>query len=168
MSRTGGGYVGRHTHRDPNHRAVAEIQKSIIKRGKRNAISRHFHAKNDKEKIAGWMLDLNRILCVFNVRPLASFRRLLSAERRFQTELAITTHVVTSDIHHEVVNTQTIVSDVRQDVTNTHVIVSKLEQNVADIHRTVVKGQDGSDGKNKSVSTTRTLRFISESTLTIH
>ena len=51
-------------------RAVAEIQKKIIKEGKRNVISRHLHAKNDKDKIAAWRLDLNRILHVFNVRSI--------------------------------------------------------------------------------------------------
>jgi len=52
-------------------RAVAEIQRSVIERGKRNVVSRHFHAKNDKEMIATWRLDLNRILHVFNVRSAA-------------------------------------------------------------------------------------------------
>jgi len=40
----------------------------VIKRGRRNPISRLFHAKNDKETIAVWKSDLNRILLVFNVR----------------------------------------------------------------------------------------------------
>ena len=43
-----------------------------MERGKRNAIARLFHAKNDKETIATWRLDLNRILHVFNVRSIAS------------------------------------------------------------------------------------------------
>ena len=192
MSITGDGYLGRHTHRDHNRRAVAEIQKSIIKRGRRNAISRHFHAKNDKEMIAGWRLDLNRILHVFNVRSAASVRRLLNV--RSQTELAITTNVVVSDIHHEVVNTQTVVSDVYRGVLNaetivsdvhhdvattqtivsdvhqgmvdTRVMVSELQQGVADIQRTMVKGQEGPDGRNRSVSVAHA-SFIAESTLTI-
>jgi len=46
---------------------VTEIQRRIIKQGKRNVVSQHLHAKNDKEKIAAWRLDLNRILQVFNV-----------------------------------------------------------------------------------------------------
>ena len=77
-------------------------------------------------------------------------RQLLTVH--FQTELAISTHVVVSDVH--------------QGVTNTHVIVSKLEQNVADIHRTIVTGQDGSDGKTQSVGATCT-PSVSESALTV-
>lgn len=35
--------------------------------GKRNVVSRFFHAKGDKRKIAAWELDLNRILRIFEV-----------------------------------------------------------------------------------------------------
>ena len=56
---------------------MEEIQKRITKQGKRNVVFRHLHAKNDKERIATWRLDLNRILHVFNVRPNASARLLL-------------------------------------------------------------------------------------------
>jgi len=38
---------------------------------KRNAISRHFQAKKNKRTIAAWRLDLEDILQVFNVRPVA-------------------------------------------------------------------------------------------------
>ena len=44
-----------------------EIQGYIIKRSKRNAISRRYHAKDDEEAIAAWKLDLNGVLHVFNV-----------------------------------------------------------------------------------------------------
>jgi hypothetical protein len=47
---------------------LAEIQRKIIKKGKRNAASRLLHAKNDKEMIATWKSDLNKILLVFNAR----------------------------------------------------------------------------------------------------
>ena len=50
------------------------IQKKIVKQGKRNVVSRHIHAKNDKETIATWRSDLNRILHVFNVRPVVFVR----------------------------------------------------------------------------------------------
>jgi len=39
-----------------------------MKRSGRNAVSRLLHAKNDKETIGAWRLDLIRILQVFNVR----------------------------------------------------------------------------------------------------
>ena len=56
----------------PNHRAVAAIQRNTIKQSKRNAVSRLVYAKTDKEKIAAWKSDLSRILHVFNVRPTIS------------------------------------------------------------------------------------------------
>ena len=46
---------------------MAEIQSEIVKQSRRNIGSRLLHAKNDKEEIAGWKLDLNGILHVFNV-----------------------------------------------------------------------------------------------------
>lgn len=50
------------------HRTVAKIQKKIVKQGKRDAASRFFHAKRDKDEIAAWKLELHMILQVFNVR----------------------------------------------------------------------------------------------------
>ena len=67
-------------------------------------------------------------------------------------------NVVVSDIRYDVANTHTIVSDIHQSVSNTQAIVT-------DIRRTVVASQEGTDGKNRSVSVNRTL-FIVESTLT--
>jgi len=51
-----------------DRRTVAEIRGKIIKQSGRNSVSRFFHARNDKETIAVWRSDLNRILIVFNVR----------------------------------------------------------------------------------------------------
>ena len=51
---------------------------NIIKQSKRNAISQYFHAKNDKDKIAAWRSDLNRILHIFNVRSIVSVWLLLN------------------------------------------------------------------------------------------
>jgi len=52
---------------EPSFRTVDGIQRNIIKRGKRNAISRRYHAKDDEEAIAAWRSELNRTLRVFNV-----------------------------------------------------------------------------------------------------
>ena len=120
---------------------MAEIQVNIINRGKRNPISRHLHAKNDKERIAAWKLDLVRILQVFNVCPIFSVRLLLT--RNSQTELVINTHVAVSGTH-------AIVSELGQNITSTRIMVS-------DIHRTMVGGQEGSGGMNLLVSETRAL-----------
>ena len=49
-------------------RAVGEIERNVIKEGKRNAISRRLHAKNNKKKMATWKLDLDKVIQIFNVR----------------------------------------------------------------------------------------------------
>jgi len=47
-----------------------------------------------------------------------------AAECLFQTELAINTHTVISDVRQDVANTRAVVTDVRNDVKATHDIVS--------------------------------------------
>ena len=46
---------------------MAAIQEKLVKWGGRNFVSRRFHAKDDKEKISAWKLDLDKILQVFKV-----------------------------------------------------------------------------------------------------
>jgi len=60
------------THQIPNHRTVVEIQMKVVMQGKRNVVSRLFHAKNDRETIATWRSDLTMVLHVFNVRSVGS------------------------------------------------------------------------------------------------
>ena len=48
------------------------MQNKIVKQSGRHRVSRLFHTRNDKETIAGWKSDLNRILVVFNVRLVRS------------------------------------------------------------------------------------------------
>ena len=55
-----------------DRRTLAEIQRKVVKQGKRNAASRFIHAKGDKDKIAAWKQDLVRVLNVFNVRSTTS------------------------------------------------------------------------------------------------
>jgi len=50
---------------------VIEIERNIIGRGKRNVFPQDLHAEDDREKIAAWRLDLDKILQVFNVRSVA-------------------------------------------------------------------------------------------------
>ena len=113
---------------------MAEIQRQIIKQSGRNAATRLFHAKNDKETIAAWKSDLNRILQVFNVCSATSVWLFLTAN--FQTELAMITHVTVSDVHHGVVTTHTMVSD---------------------LHHNMVKNQEGNIDQRRSVSDICTL-----------
>ena len=81
-------------------RTVVEIQKKVIIQSGRNAASRIFQARNDKDTIAGWKSDLGRILQVFNVRSVNFAWSLLTASP--QTELAMNTHVAVYDIRHDV------------------------------------------------------------------
>ena len=50
---------------------MADIQKKLAKWDKRNMIFRRFHAKDDRETIATWRLDLDKILQVLRVRSVA-------------------------------------------------------------------------------------------------
>ena len=112
-------------------RTVAEIQGKVTKQSKRNPAARLFHAKSDKDTIAAWRLELNRILHVFNVRSFSS--SLPSLTVRFQTELAI----------------------------NTHVVVSNTYNLVSDIQHTIAKQQEEADGLSRPVSN-RCALFIVE------
>jgi hypothetical protein len=49
---------------------LAEIQRKVVKQGKRNTVVRFILAKGDKDKIAAWKQDLVRVLHVFNVRSI--------------------------------------------------------------------------------------------------
>jgi hypothetical protein len=62
----------RFTYHGVTRRTVAEVQGKIIEKGGRNLFSRLVHAKDDKDTIVSWRLDLNRILHIFNVRSVIS------------------------------------------------------------------------------------------------
>ena len=90
---------------------MAEIQKKLVKWGKRNVVSRRFHAKNDKETIATWNLDLDKILQVLNVCSV--IRAKISADFPFQKESAMDINATVSALRRGV---STIVSDSHCDV----------------------------------------------------
>ncbi|KAF9787280.1 P-loop containing nucleoside triphosphate hydrolase protein, partial [Thelephora terrestris] len=75
-------------------KAMAQIQRSVIKLGKRNRFSRVLHAMSDKDAVAGWKSELDRILQIF------------------KTELALHTDVEVSDTRQDVANTRKLVSDI--------------------------------------------------------
>ena len=54
-------------------RTVAEIQKKVSKRSGRGRVTRFLQSRDDKDAIAGWKSDLNRILHVFNVCSTCSY-----------------------------------------------------------------------------------------------
>jgi len=61
-------------------------------------------AKSDKEKIATWRADLEKIIRNFNVRSMVTVRRLLTLDS--QTALAINTNVIVSNINRILVEGQ--------------------------------------------------------------
>ena len=91
-------------------------------------LSRLVRAKNDKDTIGAWKLDLNRILHVFNVCSVIF--TWLSLTVPFQTELAVNTHVAVSDVHHDV-------SGIRQDVSGILRDVSKMQEEISGQSRSV-------------------------------
>jgi len=129
-------------------RTLDEIQENIVKRSRKNAISRRYRAKDDKEAIATWRLDLNRILRVFNVRSVIPTRPLLTV--RFQAELGIDTRATGSAARQYAANNHTVVSNVQGDVVNTLITAPN-------IHPTTLKSREGADNQNQAVSTAHTL-----------
>ena len=99
-----------------DRRTLGEIQEKVIKKGKRNTVSRLFHAKIDKETIAAWKSDLGKVLLIFNVCSNVVVWLLLTVYS--QTELALNTHTIVSGIDHNVANTHTIVSDIHHIMVN--------------------------------------------------
>ena len=81
-------------------------------------MSQLFHAKNNKETIASWKSNLNKILHVFNVRSIVSVWLLLTV--RPQTELAINTHNMVSEMHRNMVKSQEGADDQHQLVSVIH------------------------------------------------
>ena len=134
-------------------RIMDGIQKHIVEWGKRNAISRCYHAKDDKEAIATWKFDLDGIRRVFNVCSIAPAWQLLTFS--FQVELGANAHATSSDTHQDATNKPTTGSD----TATTHTIVS-------DIHHNKLKGREGADDRSQAVSATRTLLATREPVLT--
>ena len=133
---------------------MVEIQTNIIKRGKRNPISRYFREKDDNKAIATWRLDLNRVLQVFNVCFVTSILSLLKF--RFQTEFerntcadirhdVANTHATVSGIHRDPPNANNITPDAHLDVSNTHAVVS-------DIYHDTLKNREDTNSQNLGVS----------------
>ena len=83
---------------------MTEIHGKAIKQSKRNAVSRLLRAKSDKDAIAAWKLDLDRILRVFNVCYIVTVWLLLTVH--IQTELAINNHAMISEMHSNMLKGQ--------------------------------------------------------------
>ena len=66
-----------------------------MKWGKRNPISRRFHAKDDKGTIASWKLDLDEVLQVFNAYSVANTNPIATGAQN----TAVNTPTVFPNIH---------------------------------------------------------------------
>ena len=134
----------------------------MIKWGKRNAISRRFHAKDDDKAITAWRSDLDKICRVFEVCSFTTVGQFLTLCS--QTEPVIDVGVDAPGIRHEVPNTPTTVSDPPRNVVHTNTIVSKAQDDTPFVHTvasntrhdTFKYSKDG-EGQSRAVSTTRTL-----------
>ena len=142
---------------------MSDIERNIIKRGKRNALSRQFRARDDEKAIAAWKLELDKIRHVFEVRSFACTWRLLTSS--LQTELAAATDTTLSDIHREAYASRTNTPDpqkgapgtgatqVRPDVLNTPTTASDIHHSVTDPHPILPKIQKGlSEGRTTTVN----------------
>ena len=94
---------------------MAEIQRKVVKQSGRKAVSQIFQAKNDKDAISAWKLDLNRILHVFNVRSAVFTWPPLMVS--FQTELVMNIHVTVSDMRDDVLKIREEISGQVRSVT---------------------------------------------------
>ena len=105
-------------HRSLDRRTIAEIQGEVLKRGGRGRVSRFLHSRDDKDVIAAWKSDLNRLLHVFNVRSV----RLCLVVTDFpplKTELILNTHTIVTGIRWDV-------SKIREDSGILNQVVSDL------------------------------------------
>ena len=85
-----------------DRRTVDKIHEKVSEKGERNRFSRALQAKSDKDTIAAWKSDLNRILQVFTVRLITCVRSSLTV--RFQAQVAVNTNVIVSEIRSAMVS----------------------------------------------------------------
>ena len=93
---------------------MGEIRDGVARKTARSTTTRFLFAKDDQNAIATWQYDLIRIVHVFNVRPTFEGFLLMFANTPLQTELAITTHTMVTDIHRSVVARKDDVHDEKQ------------------------------------------------------
>ena len=108
---------------------MADIQGRVDKKNSRNVFSRIFHAQNDKDTIAAWQADLNRLLQIFNVRSVGSALPSLMAP--FQTELAIDTNAAATETDRKVTETDRKVMETDRKVTDMRQDVLAIKKSVA-------------------------------------
>ena len=96
-----------------------------------------------------WRLGLNRVRHVFSVRSVTSAWTPLTV--RLQTELETNTRTIVSGAHQGSVKKSTIAADVHRDIWDAESMVSRVRNDsMSNVYR------EGGDGKNQTVSATRT------------
>ena len=132
---------------------TAEIQRNIIKQGKRNPISQRYHAKDDKEAITTWRLRLDIVRHIFNVRSVTSARPLLTI--RLQKEFGVNTRTTVSSTDQDSVKKNTVATDIHRGISDAEGTVPRVRSDVSNACR------KGGDGDYQTVSIARTLRVTS-------
>jgi hypothetical protein len=133
---------------------VAEIQGKVVKKGKRNPVSQLFGSKNDKDAIASWRQDLNRILHIFNVRSTNPVWRSLRDPLLIQTELLMNNNRMLLDNKTALQDNKTILLDNHTMLQDNKTMLQDNRTMLSDIHRDVLAGQEGINSRNQSVSAT--------------
>ncbi|KAF9641987.1 hypothetical protein BDM02DRAFT_3273625 [Thelephora ganbajun] len=95
---------------------VAEIRRKVIEQRRRNAVPPLLPAKNNKEVIAAWKSDLNKILHVFN------------------TELAVSAHVMVASIRDDVSRIREEIDDQVRSAQTRSAISNTMESTVLLLH----------------------------------
>lgn len=141
---------------------MAAIRNKVAERSKQNALSRALHAKSDGQAIAGWKVDLNKNLLIFNVGSVTYTLPALTV--RSQTELGLNIYGTVSDVrddvaetHIVVADTHSAVSDVQRGVVDTHLVVADTHTMISDIHRQMLGRHEGIDNQCQPVSDTRAI-----------
>ena len=107
---------------------MADIQGKIIKKNERNVVARAFYARSDKDAIAAWEQEFDKILQIFQVRPLCFVWHSLKGS--FQAELAVNTHVAVTGGRREV-------ASINQKFTNMHRDILAIKEGVSNNQRSV-------------------------------
>ena len=133
----------------------------VIKRGKRHALSRPFHAKDNEKAITAWKLELNRIRRTLEVRPFPCiFVKIPNF--RLQAELAENADAGVHDVLTPHTNAPGLhavpnigIHEVRSDVLNAHVVVSSTHHNAVYTYPADSQVWRDSGGGMPSISSTR-------------
>ena len=145
---------------------MSEIRSHIVKRGKRNVLSRSLHAKDNEKDIAAWKVDLGRIRRALDVCPFICVSAWRPLTVSFQAELGVNTDADVHGISNEVPNTRMATFSLHRDVlsisipevprfskTDADVAVSRTHHNVVHPKPIIPKARsDHADGLSTSSS----------------